>query len=85
MAERLTAMHRARDASVKAQRTSGTALIVTKHRVVEEAFRETDVRLVSMQAIGRRPLASAYHDGKRAGDRVNLNRPVTGATPGLLG
>ena len=47
-------MHRAREAAVRAQRSTGTALILAKHRVVEDAFRETDVQLVSMSAIGRR-------------------------------
>jgi hypothetical protein len=43
---RLDAMHDDREASVRAQRSTGTALILARHRVVEDAFRETDVRLV---------------------------------------
>src|SRR4029077_8083948 len=40
---RLDAMHHDREASVRAQRSTGTALILARHRVVEDAFRETDV------------------------------------------
>jgi hypothetical protein len=57
----------------------------TKHRVVDEAFRETDVRLVSMSALGRRVIASAYREGWVAGERVNLNRPMPGSGQDLLG
>jgi hypothetical protein len=82
---RLDAMHHAREASVRAQRSTGTALILARHRVVEDAFRETNVRLVSMHAIGQRRIASAFREGLRAGDRVNLGRPVPGDALGLIG
>jgi hypothetical protein len=78
IAERLDAMRRDREAAVRTQRATGTALMLVKHRVVEDAFREANVRLVSMAAIGARPIASAYYEGWAAGDRVNLNRPVPG-------
>jgi hypothetical protein len=78
VSERLDAMHRARDAAVRAQRSTGTALILAKDRVVEDAFRETDVRLVSMNATGRRVITTAFRAGWTAGDRVNLNRPLSG-------
>ena len=78
VSERLDAMHRARDAAVRAQRSTGTALILAKNRVVEDAFRETDVRLMSMSATGRRVITTAFRAGWAAGDRVNLNRPVPG-------
>jgi hypothetical protein len=78
VSERLDAMHRAREAAVRAQRSTGTALILAKDRVVEDAFRETDVRLVSMNATGRRVISTAFRAGWAAGERVNLNRPVPG-------
>jgi len=78
VSERLDAMRRARDAAVRAQRSTDTALILAKDRVVEDAFRETDVRLVSMNATGRRVITTAFHAGWAAGERVNLNRPVPG-------
>ena len=85
VAARLDAMHHAREASVRAQRSTGTALILARHRVVEDTFREMDVRLVSMAAIGQRRIASAFRDGWRAGERVNLSRPVPGGAAGLIG
>ena len=84
IAARLSAMHDAREATVRAQRATGGALILAKERVVEAAFRETDIRLVSMGAIGQRRITAAFRDGWAAGDRVNLNRPVPGDAPGLL-
>jgi len=84
VAARLDATHDEREAHVGAQRATGTALILAKHRVVDEAFAETDVRLVASGAIGRRRLAGAYREGWAAGGRVNLNRPVGGAQRGLI-
>ncbi|MBO1075817.1 DUF7168 domain-containing protein [Roseomonas marmotae] len=83
LAERLEAMHAAREADVAARRQAGTALILVKHRVVEDAFRETGTRLVSG---GRRSLRedAAFRHGEVAGERVNLNRPVAGGGGGLL-
>jgi hypothetical protein len=85
VAARLDEMHEAREASVKAQRSTGTALILAKHQVVNAAFRETDVRLVSMSAVGERVNARAYREGWAAGEKVNLLRPVKGDGRGLLG
>ena len=84
VAARLEAMHRAREAAVRAQRSTGTALILAKHRVVDDAFRDVDVRLVSLNNVGARVIASAFREGWAAGERVNLNRPVPGEAPGLL-
>jgi hypothetical protein len=78
VSERLDAMLRAREATVRSQRSTGTALVVAKARVVEEAFRETEVRLVRMNGTGRRVISTAFRAGLAAGDRVNLNRPVSG-------
>jgi hypothetical protein len=84
VAARLEAMHKEREAQMKAQRSTGTALILAKHQVVEEAFAETGVKLVSSSAIGQRRLMSAYHEGWAAGARINLNRPVNGGARGML-
>ena len=84
VSERLGSMHLAREAAVRAQRSSGTALILTKQRVVDDAFRETNVRLVTLGAVGPRRKSAAFRDGWVAGDQVNLNRPVPGDSPGLL-
>ena len=81
---RLKSLHAAREASVRAKRAAGTALILAKHNVVEDAFRASNVRLVSMTAIGQRKVAAAFREGWAAGERVNLNRPVSGDSAGLL-
>jgi hypothetical protein len=84
VAARLDTMHEEREVMVRAQRVTGTALIVVKHQVVEDAFRETEVRLVSMSALGQRVGTKAYQAGWAAGDRVNLSRPVRGDGQGQL-
>lgn len=84
IAERLDHMHRARDAHVAAQRPTGTALMLIKHRVVDDAFRETDIRLVSVASLTRVRVNDAFRHGLSAGDRVNLNRPVQDVGTSLL-
>ncbi|GLR66406.1 hypothetical protein GCM10010909_10860 [Acidocella aquatica] len=76
VAVRLTTMHTEREATVRAQRAAGTALILVKHQVVDEAFRETKTRLVSMSAVGAQVDRNAYRAGWAAGDSVNLSRPI---------
>jgi hypothetical protein len=83
IAERLEAMHAAREAGVAAQRSTGTALILVKHRVVDQAFRETGIRLVSASGLRRR-INAAYRQGMEAGGRVNLERPVRDRGRGLI-
>jgi hypothetical protein len=78
VAARLTVMHAEREATVAGQRSTGTALILAKHQLVETAFRATQTRLVSARSLARRVIRSAYQDGLAAGDKVNLNRPLTG-------
>ena len=84
VAARLDALHDEREASVRAQRVTGTALIVVKNQIVEEAFRENGVRLVNMNALGARVITKAYQDGWAAGERVNLSRPIRGDGQGQL-
>jgi hypothetical protein len=84
IAGRLDHMHQARDANVAAQRSTGTALMVIKHRVVDDAFRETEIRLVSSGSLTRARVNGAFRHGMAAGDRVNLNRPVQGTGNLLL-
>ena len=65
-----------RDAHVVAQRSTGTDLILFKQQVVEDAFRDTKIRLVSVAGLSRARASGAFRQGMVAGDRVNLNRPV---------
>ncbi len=81
---RLDQMHRERTAHVAAHRSSGTALILIKQQVVEDAFRETDIRLVSVPGLRHARVDGAFRHGLVAGDRVNLNRPVGDASRPLL-
>jgi hypothetical protein len=75
VAERLGAMHAEREAAVGAQRSGGTALILVRHQVVEDAFRASKVRLHALPGLTARRNA-AFWAGRDAGERVNLNRPV---------
>lgn len=82
VSDRLTSMHAAREASVATQRSTGTALMIAKHHLVEAAFRENGPRLVAARQSARRVIRTAFKHGFEAGDRVNLNRPVgSGETP----
>jgi len=83
VAERLEAMHAEREAAVAAQRPTGNALTIVRHQVVEEAFQATKVRLRTQQGLSFRADA-AFHAGKAAGERVNLNRPVGQGDRALL-
>ena len=51
VAERLTAMHVEREASVAAQRPTDTALVLLRHQVVEDAFRVSAPKLRSMSGL----------------------------------
>jgi hypothetical protein len=84
VAARLDEMHQQRDANVAAQRSTGTALILVKQRVVEDAFRATEIRLVAAAGLNRGRVNGAFRHGLAAGDRVNLNRPVGDAGRPLL-
>jgi len=81
---RLNQMVLEREARVAAQRATGTALIVVKHKIVDAAFAETDVRLVSTGTLGGRHVGAAFREGWAAGERINLSRPVQGGARGLL-
>lgn len=81
--ERLGAMHQARNEEVSAQQPTGTALMVVKASVVEEAFRATKIRLVRARGAAFHE-DGAYRQGYAAGDGVPLDRPLTGARSGLL-
>jgi hypothetical protein len=83
IAERLESLHAGREAEVAARRSTGSALIVVKRQVVEDAFKETSVRLVSARRSGLRT-GSAYRQGYAAGDRISLDRPLRGTGQGAL-
>jgi hypothetical protein len=53
VARRLDQMHHERDAHIVAQRSTGTDLILIKKQVVEGAFRDAKIRLVSIAGLTR--------------------------------
>ena len=81
--ERLTAMHAEREAAVAAQRPAGTALMLVRHQVVDDAFRARKMPLRSMPGLTLRQNA-AFREGRAAGERVNLRRPIEGRETELL-
>ena len=83
VAERLDDMQRSRDADSTEQRSTGTSLMLLKHQVVEEAFQETGIRLVSGGGLRQR-VNAAFRHGVEVGNRVSLDRPVTRTDRGLL-
>ena len=52
IADRLDQMHRTRDANI-ARHSTGTALVLVKHQVIDDAFRETNIRLVAVTGLRR--------------------------------
>ena len=83
VAARLEALHASREASVAAQRPTGTALMLVRHRAVEDAFQARPVRLRSLPGL-RLQRNAAFRAGEDAGERVNLRRPVEHAGGALL-
>lgn len=77
LADRLEELHAERERAVAAQQCTGTALMLVKHTVVEQALRETTIRLVAGRATGMR-VNGAFRSGQAEADRVNLTRPVAG-------
>jgi hypothetical protein len=61
-----------------AKTASGTALVVIKNQLVDAAFAELDLHFRKSRGLSIRD-GGAYHAGKAAGDRVNLNRPIGAA------
>ena len=52
--------------------------------MVEGAFRDAKIRLVSIAGLSRVLAMGAFQQGLAAGDRINLNRPVGDAGRVLL-
>jgi hypothetical protein len=74
--ERLIAMAAVLDNTAKTG--SGTALVVVKNAVVDEAFAKLGLRFSGRHVRGMSARdADAYYAGQAAGDKVNLDRPVT--------
>ena len=78
--DELAAHRRASEAAARAPAAStGTGLVLLKEQRIEEGFRGLGVRLrtVTRSAVVRD--RGAWGQGRAAGERVGLDRPVTGA------
>lgn len=62
--------------------STGTDLVVKKYAVIEAGMKEMlpGLSLRSSRSRGIRADGSAMEQGRKAGDRVNLNRPVTSSS-----
>ncbi len=78
IADRLEARHTEREAQIGAKQATGTALMVIRHQVVEQAFAETKVKLRMVSGLSFHRDA-AYQAGQSAGERVDLRRPIEGS------
>jgi hypothetical protein len=77
LAARLMDMKRANDAELKARAATGTALIVLKGKLTEEAFkRDVGMKLRTVRTGYKVGNYGAFAAGHAAGDRVNLSRPI---------
>jgi len=80
LSERLEEIKKENDAElVRARSDTGRALVVLKKQLVEEEFKANGPKLRSYSHSRRVSNQDAYYAGKAAGDKVNLNRPVTGS------
>jgi hypothetical protein len=78
-AERLESMRAENEAAMQAYKSTGTALIVLKGKLVEEEFEKLGIKLRTTYSYGRSTSDdNARASGRAAADRVNLNRPVRG-------
>jgi hypothetical protein len=66
-----------------AKTASGTALVVVRNAVVDQAFRDLNLTFGRSSSRGYR-VGDAYAQGAAAGDKVSLNRPVGSTTRGRL-
>lgn len=78
---RLEEMKEQMNADLEAKRQTGTALVLLKNQIVEQAFKETNVRL-RKRYVAYRPQTDydAAFAGRNAANTVNLSRPVTNET-----
>jgi hypothetical protein len=60
----------------QAAQVTGTALIVLKHQLVEQEFKQAGVKLGKASSYRRLSDGRSYSKGHEAGSRVNLNRPI---------
>jgi len=77
--QRLRVLKAQNDAELAKHRSTGTALVVLKKQIIEDAWQHEGIKLRSNRSSYRIKDSSAFEHGHRAGDKVNLSRPIPGA------
>ena len=78
--DELAAHRRASEAAMRAPAAfTGTSLVLLKEQRIEEGFRGLGVRLRTVTRSATVRDRTAWGQGRAAGERVGLDRPVTGA------
>jgi len=77
--QRLRELKAANEAELAKHRTTGTALVVLKKQIIEDAWQNEGIKLSSARSSYAIRDSSAFEHGHRAGDKVNLSRPIPGA------
>ncbi len=81
---RLTLMARERQAAAPMP-TGGTALVIQKESLIERYMEEHNIELAKDRSRGRSLDGAALNAGRRAGNDLNLNRPVgTGSSSEMI-
>jgi hypothetical protein len=78
VANRLTEIRQENEAQMAAQKATGKALVVLKGQLIQEEFEKIGLKLGKSYSSPTIRDGKAYRAGYAAGDKVNLNRPVTG-------
>jgi hypothetical protein len=81
---RLKEMADERKKNERTQRATGTNLVVVKDHKLNAEFKKLSLRLTNGQKNKSRISEAAFAQGKIAGDRVGLNKPLARQTAGLL-
>ena len=81
---RLNEMKAQMNGEEKAARGGSNALIVLKKQVVEQSYRDLNMRLSKNYSRTVIRDGAAFNSGQSAGDRVNLSRPINGPGGSVL-
>lgn len=77
ISHRLTTMKKENDDALATAKSTGRALIVLKGQLTEDAFKKTGVKLTTNYNHSQIKDYTAWMAGHKAGEKVNLSRPLT--------
>lgn len=81
LAERLYEMALIKEDNVRKAHSTGTSLIVLKNQVVDQAFKESGMKIKSdNKKLREAKSEDAYAEGLAGGDRVNITTGINGST-----